>query len=73
MTLPTMIGVDHRNIARRLTKLIPDYMVMGERGMADMAEMEMPLPDNTIPMMSGEVLTGRWKWAVCLRSSKCAR
>ncbi len=29
-------------------------MVMGERGMADMAEMEMPLPDNTAPMMSGD-------------------
>ena len=29
-------------------------MVMGERGMADMAEMEMPLPDNTIPMMTGQ-------------------
>jgi len=29
-------------------------MVMGERGMADMAEMEMPLPDNTLPMMSGQ-------------------
>jgi hypothetical protein len=28
-------------------------MVMGERGMADMGEMEMPLPDNTLPMMSG--------------------
>jgi hypothetical protein len=29
-------------------------MVMGERGMADMGEMEMPLPDNTARMMSGE-------------------
>ena len=29
-------------------------MVMGERGMADMTEMEMPLPDNTIPMMTGQ-------------------
>jgi hypothetical protein len=29
-------------------------MVMGERGMADMAEMEMPLPDNTAPMMTGQ-------------------
>jgi len=27
---------------------------MGERGMADMGEMEMPLPDNTLPMMSGQ-------------------
>jgi manganese oxidase len=52
--VPTMIGVDHRDVARRVTKLIPDYMVMGERGMADMAEMEMPLPDNTIPMMTGQ-------------------
>jgi manganese oxidase len=27
---------------------------MGERGMADMTEMEMPLPDNTEKMMGGE-------------------
>jgi hypothetical protein len=26
---------------------------MGEKGMHDMAEMEMPLPDNTLPMMTG--------------------
>ena len=35
-------------------KLVPDYMVMGERGMADMGEMEMPLPENTLPMMTGK-------------------
>jgi hypothetical protein len=29
-------------------------MVMGERGMHDMTEMSMPLPDNTAPMMAGE-------------------
>jgi FtsP/CotA-like multicopper oxidase with cupredoxin domain len=52
--VPTMIGVDHRGLARQITSLVPDYMVMGERGMADMAEMSMPLPDNTAPMMSGE-------------------
>jgi hypothetical protein len=28
-------------------------MVMGERGMADMGEMEMELPENTFPMMTG--------------------
>ena len=27
--------------------------VMGERGMADMGEMEMPLPEQTLPMMTG--------------------
>ena len=52
--VPTMIGVDHRGLAKQITNLIPDYMVMGERGMHDMTEMEMPLPDNTAPMMTGE-------------------
>ena len=52
--VPTMIGVDHRDVVQKISKLIPDYMVMGERGMADMGEMEMPLPDNTLPMMTGQ-------------------
>ena len=51
--VPTMIGVDHRGVVQKINNLIPDYMVMGERGMADMGEMEMPLPDNTLPMMTG--------------------
>jgi hypothetical protein len=51
--VPTMIGVDHRDVVHQISKLIPDYMVMGERGMADMGAMEMPLPDNTLPMMTG--------------------
>jgi FtsP/CotA-like multicopper oxidase with cupredoxin domain len=50
---PTLIGVDHRGLVGKIQKLVPDYMVMGERGMADMGEMEMPLPDNTLPMMTG--------------------
>jgi len=51
--VPTLIGVDHQGIAERITRLIPDYMVMGDRGMADMGDMEMPLPPNTLPMMTG--------------------
>ncbi|MBO9513764.1 MAG: copper oxidase [Variovorax sp.] len=51
--VPTMVGVDQKNLAERITKLVPDYMVMGDKGMHDMAEMEMPLPDNTLPMMTG--------------------
>jgi hypothetical protein len=51
--LPNMIGVDQRGVAERITRLIPDYMVMGDKGMADMGAMEMPLPDNTLPMMTG--------------------
>jgi hypothetical protein len=51
--VPTLIGVDHRGLVQKIQKLVPDYMVMGERGMADMGEMEMPIPDNTLPMMTG--------------------
>lgn len=50
--VPTMIGVDHRGIAQRINKLLPDYMVMGDKG-GSMGGMEMPLPDNTLPMMTG--------------------
>jgi FtsP/CotA-like multicopper oxidase with cupredoxin domain len=52
-SVPTMIGVDHRDVAKKISKLVPDYMVMGDKGMHDMAEMEMPIPDNTLPMMTG--------------------
>ena len=49
--VPAMIGVEDRGVVREINKLLPDYMVMGERGMADM---EMPIPDNTARMMGGE-------------------
>jgi hypothetical protein len=52
--VPTMIGVDQRGIAEKISRLIPDYMAMGEHGMGEMADMEMPLPDNTLPMMTGQ-------------------
>ncbi|GGH56444.1 exported copper oxidase [Comamonas phosphati] len=52
--VPTMIGLDHSGLVRKIQKIVPDYMVMGERGMADMGSMQMPLPDNTFPMMSGK-------------------
>ena len=52
--VPTLIGVEHQDVARSITQLIPDYMVMGEKGMHFMAEMEMPLPHNTLPMMTGQ-------------------
>jgi manganese oxidase len=51
--VPTMIGADHSGLVKKLQRVNPDYMVMGERGMADMGEMEMELPHNTFPMMTG--------------------
>ena len=47
------IGVQKRDLAKRISKLVPDYMPMGSAGMAEMGEMEMPLPENTLPMMTG--------------------
>jgi FtsP/CotA-like multicopper oxidase with cupredoxin domain len=51
-TVPTMIGVDQKEVAKKINKLVPDYMAMGERG-GSMGSMEMPLPENTLPMMTG--------------------
>ena len=51
--VPTMIGVDQSDAVAKITKLIPDYMTMGEKGMAEMGSMEMALPQNTLPMMTG--------------------
>lgn len=49
----TFIGVNKKDIARSIKMLVPDYMPMGSAGMADMGEMEMPMPNNTLPMMTG--------------------
>jgi manganese oxidase len=51
--ISTFIGVEKKDVAEKIRQLVPDYMAMGSAGMADMGEMEMPLPDNTLPMMSG--------------------
>jgi hypothetical protein len=50
--VPTMIGVEQKDIAKKINRLVPDYMAMGEHG-GSMGSMEMPLPDNTLPMMTG--------------------
>jgi FtsP/CotA-like multicopper oxidase with cupredoxin domain len=52
--VPTLIGVDHSGLVKKAANLLPDYMAMGDRGMSDMAEMQMPIPDNTVRMMTGE-------------------
>jgi FtsP/CotA-like multicopper oxidase with cupredoxin domain len=48
-----MIGLNQRPLARDVRRLVPDYMPMGSDGMAAMADMQMPMPDNTLPMMTG--------------------
>jgi hypothetical protein len=51
--VPTLIGVDHRGIAEKIGRIVPDYMVMGDKG-GSMGGMEMPVPENTLPMMTGD-------------------
>ena len=56
--VPNMIGVNQKGISNAFSKLVPDYMSMGETGMAEMTEMAemmpMPLPENTLPMVTGK-------------------
>ena len=49
----TFIGVQQRDLTKAIRKLLPDYTPMGSAGMAEMGSMEMPMPDNTLPMMTG--------------------
>jgi len=51
--VPTLIGVDHRGVAEKINRLVPGYMVMGDKG-GSMGDMKMALPENTLPMMSGD-------------------
>jgi FtsP/CotA-like multicopper oxidase with cupredoxin domain len=53
-TVPNMIGVKQSGVDRKVQNLLPDYMAMGETGMSEMATMNMPLPRNTLPMMTGK-------------------
>jgi manganese oxidase len=52
--VPNLIGIDQSDLSRKIAKLIPGYMGMGSAGMAEMGEMPMPLPANTLPMMAGD-------------------
>jgi len=50
----TPIGANLEDSSEKLRDLIPSYMIMGDKGMAEMTKMQMELPENTLPMMSGK-------------------
>jgi len=52
--MPNMIGVDAGDLDKKIRKLVPGYMTMGQAGMGDMGEMGMKNPRNSIPMVGGE-------------------
>jgi FtsP/CotA-like multicopper oxidase with cupredoxin domain len=52
-SMPNTIGVEQRDLAKRVTSLVPNYMSMnGEGGTMAEMPMQMPLPENTLPMMT---------------------
>jgi manganese oxidase len=52
--VPNMIGVDPRKLDKRIGRILPGYMTMGQSGMGDMGEMGMPVPKNSIPMVGAK-------------------
>lgn len=60
--VPTLLGVKQGDLMKKIGNLVPDYMPMGETGMSEMTEMletmDMPLPENTLPMMTGKAQFG---------------
>ena len=47
------IGAKQKELTKAIRNVVPGYMPMGSAGMAEMGTMEMPMPDNTLPMMTG--------------------
>jgi hypothetical protein len=54
-SVPNLIGVEQRDLAARIASFLPDYMDMSGAGgtMAQMP-MQMPMPENTLPMMMAD-------------------
>ena len=52
--VPNLVGVPQGETAKKLRKILPGYMEMGESGMGEMAGMNMGGPRNWIPMMTGK-------------------
>jgi manganese oxidase len=50
---PNMTGADATRIDAHVGAAVPGYMTMGTAGMGDMAAMEMPVPEGSIPMRGG--------------------
>ena len=53
--VPNTLGTDQAGLEARMRGLLPGYMAMGERGMAEHQDhaAHMEGPDNTLPMMMG--------------------
>jgi manganese oxidase len=50
-SVPNSVGVDQDDLAAQISALVPGYMNPG--GAMNNMQMSMPLPENTLPMMTG--------------------
>jgi hypothetical protein len=50
---PNTLGADGARLQRTVGRVVPGYMSMGTDGMGSMAEMAMPYPSNSVPMLGG--------------------
>ena len=51
--LPLLIGANMAQVDRRMRSVVPGYMTMGTEGMGGMADMQMRIPPNSVPMRGG--------------------
>ena len=49
---PNTVGVEAGDFDKRVRKLLPGYMTMGQAGMTAM--MDMPMPNNSVAMLGGQ-------------------
>lgn len=52
--IPVILGADMRRVERRMRRVMPGYMTMGDTGMGGMGQMSMPVPENSAPMRGGD-------------------
>jgi FtsP/CotA-like multicopper oxidase with cupredoxin domain len=48
---PNIVGIEPGQLDKKVRVFLPGYMTMGEDGMAQMGEMEMKVPPNSVPMV----------------------
>ena len=52
--IPNTVGMTPGKLDKKVRRLLPGYMTMGQDGMGDMADMGMAVPKNSIPMLGGK-------------------
>jgi len=71
--LPNIIGINPGNLDKKVRTFLPGYMTMGQDGMADMGDMGMKIPPNSVPMVGAQGPSTTSPWAVFTRTSKSAQ